>query len=203
MLSSKSATKTSRLQRIYLAGPEVFHPEARAIGEAKARLCAAAGFEGIFPLDASLDLTGLGKAEQAARIYRADVDIMQRCDVMIGNLTPFRGVSMDSGTAFEAGFMRALGRPVLGYSNTAHDYRARADLYRAASRTWPDADGPDLMVEDFELTENLMIEIAIRESGFVVVRRSVPPGGEMTDLGGFEACLVQLRAHIAGARPEE
>ena len=48
--------------RIYLAGPEVFHPRAKEIGEAKARLCAAAGFEGIFPLDTSLELTGLSKA---------------------------------------------------------------------------------------------------------------------------------------------
>ena len=40
-------------RRIYLAGPEVFLPDARVIGEAKARLCAAAGFEGIFPLDAA------------------------------------------------------------------------------------------------------------------------------------------------------
>lgn len=185
-------------KRIYLAGPEVFLPEARAIGEAKARLCAAAGFEGIFPLDTSLDLQGLSKAEQAARIYRADVDIMHRCDVMIGNFTPFRGVSADSGTAFEAGFMRALGKPVLGYTNTALDYRARADRYRAQARThaptWPDADRPDMAVEDFELTENLMIEIAVRDSGFDIVHRAVVPGCEMTDLAGFEACLAQLRA---------
>ena len=45
---------------------------------------------------------------------------MRSCDLLIANLTPFRGVSMDSGTAFEVGFMRALGRPVLGYT-TATD----------------------------------------------------------------------------------
>ena len=191
-------TNPTLRRRIYLAGPEVFHPRAKEIGEAKARLCATVGFEGIFPLDTSLELTGLSKGEQATRIYRADVDIMRRCDVMIGNLTPFRGVSMDSGTAFEAGYMRALGRPVLGYCNTAQEYRTRANSYRAASRTWPDADGPDMMVEDFELTENLMIEIAIRESGFEVIRRDVALGTEMTDLGGFEACLEQLRVHVAG-----
>ena len=187
-----------RPHRIYLAGPEVFLPEARALGEAKARLCAAAGFDGVFPLDGALDLARLGKGEQARRIYRADVDIMRRCDLMIGNLTPFRGVSMDSGTAFEAGFMRALGRPVLGYTNTALDYRARAEAYRAGSarapHAWPDADRPDIAVEDFDLTENLMIEMAVRESGFEVVRRQVAPGTEMTDLDGFAACLHALAA---------
>lgn len=199
MQSPNARIKSARCHRIYLAGPEVFHPRAKEIGEAKAQLCAAVGFEGIFPLNSSLELTGLSKAEQATRIYRADVGIMQRCDVMIGNLTPFRGVSMDSGTAFEAGYMRALGRPVLGYSNTARDYRARADRYRAVARDWPDADAPDLSVEDFELMENLMIEIAIRESGFEVVRRDVLLGAEMTDLHGFETCLGQLRARIAAS----
>lgn len=185
-----------RPPRIYLAGPEVFLPIAREIGEAKARACAERGFEGIFPLDAALDLVGLTKVEQATRIYLADVDIMHKCDVMIGNLTPFRGVSMDSGTAFEAGFMRALGRPVLGYTNTTHDYRARADAYRAHAAQWPDGDRPEIMVEDFDLTENLMIEIAIRDSGFEVVRRNVAHGTELTDLGAFVACVDLIAAHL-------
>ena len=186
--------KVPRLSRIYLAGPEVFLPNARETGETKARLCAAAGFEGIFPLDAALDLAGLTKPEQARRIYRADVEIMHRCDLMIGNLTPFRGVSMDSGTAFEAGYMRALGRPVLGYTNTSLDLKTRSDTYQRRTHAWPDADRPDLAVEDFDLAENLMIEMAIVESGFSVVRRDVPPGQEMTDLSGFEACLAMLAA---------
>ena len=45
--------------RIYLAGPEVFLPDSLDIGAKKVALCAAHGFEGVFPLDASLDLTGL------------------------------------------------------------------------------------------------------------------------------------------------
>ena len=193
-----TATITRPRRRIYLAGPEVFLPKAREVGEAKAAMCAAAGFDGVFPLDAALNLDGLAKAEQAQRIYRADVDLMRGCDLMIGNLTPFRGVSMDSGTAFEAGFMRALGRPVLGYSHTTLDYRARADAYRATIQNprpvWPDADRPDIAVEDFGLAENLMIAAAIRESGFAVICRQVPPGHELTDLTGFAACLALLTA---------
>ena len=57
-----------RRPRIYLAGPEVFLPEARAIGVEKCRLAAEAGFEGAFPLDAQLDLARLPPAEQARRI---------------------------------------------------------------------------------------------------------------------------------------
>jgi nucleoside 2-deoxyribosyltransferase len=183
----------SKPPRIYLAGPEVFLPDALALGQAKVALCAAHGCEGVFPLDANLDLTRLHKHEQAARISAANEGLMRTCDALIANLTPFRGVSMDSGTAFEVGFMRALGRPVFGYSNVAGDYKARADAYRALRIGLPDADGPDVEVEDFGLEENLMIAAAIVQSGGSVVARAVPVGQEMRDLTGFEACLLQVQ----------
>jgi nucleoside 2-deoxyribosyltransferase len=184
--------------RIYLAGPEVFLPDALAVGQAKAALCAAHGCEGAFPLDASLDLTGLGKHEQAARISAANEDLMRTCDALIANLTPFRGVSMDSGTAFEVGFMRALVRPVLGYSNICGDYKGRAEAYRALRIGLSDADAPDVEVEDFGLEENLMIAAAIVQSGGTVVSRAVPAGQEMRDLPAFEACLLQAK-RVLGA----
>ena len=37
--------------KIYLAGPDVFLPEAEAMAAAKKQLCAAHGFEGVFPTD--------------------------------------------------------------------------------------------------------------------------------------------------------
>ncbi len=180
--------------RIYLAGPEVFLPDALAMGARKAALCAAHGLEGVFPLDAQLGLAGLAKPEQARRISEANERLMRSCAGLIANLTPFRGVSMDSGTAFEVGFMRALGRPVLGYTNVIADYRARAEVYRRAPPPLPDFDHPEAEIEDFDGAENLMIEVAIVASGGAVVRTAVPPGEEMRDLDGFEACLAQAAA---------
>jgi nucleoside 2-deoxyribosyltransferase len=173
----------------------VFLPEALDIGARKAALCTKHGFEGVFPLDASLDLRRLAKPEQARAISAANEGLMRSCDRLIANLTPFRGVSMDAGTAFEVGFMRALGRPVLGYTNVAADYRARSEAYRRAAPGLPDADAPDVEIEDFDGAENLMIEAAILASGGSVVRNAVPRGQEMRDLAGFEACLVQA-SHI-------
>ena len=69
------------------------------MGAKKMALCAAHGFEGVFPLDASLDLAGLAKQEQARRISAANEGLMRGCDLLIANLTPLRGVSMDSGAA--------------------------------------------------------------------------------------------------------
>jgi nucleoside 2-deoxyribosyltransferase len=177
--------------RIYLAGPEVFLPDAIAMGARKVALCAQHGLEGVFPLDAQLGLAGLAKAEQARRISEANEGLMRSCAGLIANLTPFRGVSMDSGTAFEVGFMRALQRPVLGYTNVVADYRARTEIYRSAPPPLPDFDHPEAEIEDFDGAENLMIEVAIIASGGTVIRTAVPPGEEMRDLAGFEACLAQ------------
>ena len=188
----------SRHPRLYLAGPEVFLPDSPTMGRTKRDLCARHGFEGVFPLDASLDLAGLPKREQARRISAANEAAMRSCNALIANLTPFRGVSMDAGTAFEVGFMRALGRPVLGYTNVVADYRQRAEAYRKAGTAMADADAPDVAVEDFDLLENLMIEVAILASGGEVIRRGVPPGREMRDLAGFEACLIQAQRILLG-----
>jgi nucleoside 2-deoxyribosyltransferase len=42
---------TGRTLKVYLAGPEVFLPDAIAIGNKKKRLCTEFGFEGLFPFD--------------------------------------------------------------------------------------------------------------------------------------------------------
>src|SRR5215510_3297084 len=157
--------------RIYLAGPEVFLPDALTMGARKAAMCAAHGLEGVFPLDAQLGLAGLAKPEQARRISEANEGLMRSCAGLIANLTPFRGVSMDAGTAFEVGFMQALGRPLAGYTNVAAGYAERARALRARGPAMMDSDRADLEIEDFGFAENLMIEVAILSSGGRVVRR--------------------------------
>jgi nucleoside 2-deoxyribosyltransferase len=183
--------------RIYLAGPEVFLPNAREVGAEKRRVAADAGFEGIFPLDNALDLAGLDKVEQARRISLANEGLMRSCAALVANLTPFRGVSMDAGTAFEVGFMRALGRPVAGYTNARDDYRDRSHTFRTGTAHHFDADRPHIEIEDFGLAENLMIEIAIAESGCTVVRNPVAAGAEMADLTGFRRSLAELAKVLA------
>jgi nucleoside 2-deoxyribosyltransferase len=52
-------------------------------------------------------------------IFRKDLAMMGACDVVIANLTPFRGPSADAGTLVEVGWFLGRGRPVFGYSNAA------------------------------------------------------------------------------------
>jgi nucleoside 2-deoxyribosyltransferase len=179
-----------RLRRVYLAGPEVFLPNAKVVGAAKARLCAEAGFEGCFPLDAALALEGLSPAEQARQIFAACETMMRTCDFAIANCTPFRGVSMDAGTAYEVGFMRALGRPVFGYTNAGGSYAERAHVYRRHGILAADCDRPDVEIENFGEAENLMIAVAVDVAGAAMVRAPKEGAVEMADLTGFRACLA-------------
>lgn len=183
--------------RIYLAGPEVFLPDPIEAGRVKCAIAGEHGLEGVYPLDASLDLSGLDKHAQAALISRSNEDLMRSCDALIANLTPFRGASADAGTAFEVGFMRALGRPVLGYTNSPLDYVARAKAVRFLGLQAFDGDAIGVAIEDFDLAENLMIEIAIEASGSKLIRYSAPAGTVMADLDGFRQCLCEARRLLA------
>ena len=186
-------SETPRRRRIYLAGPEVFLPRAASVGAEKCRLAAAAGFEGVFPYDPHLRHTPLAKCEQAGRIFAVNTELMRSCDALIANLTPFRGVSADAGTVFELGFMCALGRPVSAYTNVAAHYHARATAFRACRPLADDCDRPDCEVEDHDLCDNLMIEMAVVASGGTLLRPQSAGVPDMADLTAFGQCLDVIR----------
>lgn len=189
------------MPRIYLAGPEVFLPNARQQGAEKKRLCGAYGFEGVYPLDN--DIAGgaaLAPEARARAISHGNEALMRSCDLIIANCTPFRSVSMDAGTAFEIGFMRALGRPLFGYSNVAADYAARVRAMPAAAEAaWCD-ETRRCEIEDFGLAENLMIAVAALDAGGPLLTREVARDRQLSDLGAFEDCLALARRAVLTAR---
>ncbi len=181
------------MKSIYLAGPEVFHAEAFALGRAKQALCGAVGYVGLYPLDGTIDVDALDSRDLARAIYRANIAMIRTADAVIANLTPFRGPGADAGTVFEVGFAVALGKTVLGYRNVVGSYLDRvriwngADFDRDAEGRPLDRDG--LMVEDFGFGDNLMIDAAI-----TVFEHEAAPAASLTDLSGFAACLKRLQA---------
>jgi nucleoside 2-deoxyribosyltransferase len=145
--------------RAYLAGPDVFRPDAAAVGERKKALCQAHGLQGLFPLDGEAD-PAQDRVATGLAIFRANVSLILSCDLVIAEMTPFRGPSMDVGTAFEIGFAHALGLPVFGYSADVRPYVERVAEWNGrpvvgVDDTLRDRDG--LIVEDFGMAENLMI----------------------------------------------
>lgn len=166
------------MKRVYLAGPDVFLTNAHEIANQKKSLCARYGLEGAFPLDQELDLTDLAPQAHGLAIFAANIRLMDSCDYCIANCTPFRGPSMDVGTAVEIGYMHARGKKVWGYTNVAGDYATRVQE--------PD----DMSIEQFGMADNLMIEGVIEASGGCLVRRAAPSDCKYTWLDAFEVCVL-------------
>lgn len=168
---------------IYLAGPEVFFPDAKDIGEEKKRLCTKYEHVGFFPLDNEFEDQYWETCPRwtiGMDIAKANRELIHDCDAVIANLTPFRGPSADPGTVWEVGYAAALNKIVLGYTSDGRKYIDRVNN----GAGW---DGHGHMVEDFDLNDNLMIQGGL-SSPLVVVNSS----GSLTSLAGFEKCLQEL-----------
>ena len=155
--------------KAYLAGPDVFEQNAKELGEEKKQLCADYGFTGIFPLDNEIE-DFQHDEPTAYKIAAANEQLMEGCDVIFANMQPWHGPSMDVGTAFEIGYMRALKKPIFGYSSDLRKFSERVqehvgyDLMPTITGGLVDMD--HRTVETFgELTDNLMMIHAINESG--------------------------------------
>src|SRR5437763_51598 len=101
MTTNESRPARDRAPRIYLAGPDVFLPDATEAGERKKAICAELGLEGVFPLDAEIGAEDGERRELALRISAANEGLIRSCQAVVANMTPFRGPSADVGTAYE------------------------------------------------------------------------------------------------------
>jgi len=158
------------MQKVYIAGPTVFHVDAKEKGEQMKDICKQHGLVGFFPMDN--EVIARTKGEMALQIYGGNLQLMQEADIVVACLDSFRGAEPDSGTCFEVGYATALGKKVYGYVS---DNRP---LIHKQSSTDVDGiyyDTEGHVVEDFDFPVNLMLGMACK----VVV-------------GGFEDCILQV-----------
>ena len=171
--------------RVYLAGPDVFFPNAREIGQEKKKICSEYGFDGLFPLDNEISMPAGDKSKTAEAIFEANCALMDSADFIIANMTPFRGVSADVGTAFEIGYMYGHGKPVFGYGGDGLTYLRRV-LAAGMGKTAVDStDRQGQHIEDFGLSDNLMLVCAVRRYGHDVIEGE----GSWTNLTAFRECV--------------
>ncbi|RKD52667.1 nucleoside 2-deoxyribosyltransferase [Rhizobium sp. WW_1] len=147
--------------RAYLAGPEVFLPNAREILDRKIALARHYGFTPVSPGDLAVPETET-RGQRGLAISAINEKLMTSADLIIANLTPFRGVAADVGTAFELGFMCARGCPAFAFSNCTDNH--------------------------FERVSKLYGGVTAR--GGVIVTRQVPQDQLFLDLAAFEECLT-------------
>lgn len=203
--NSRNQSGQKKPPLIYLAGPEVFLPNAAEIGRHKKYLCAEYGFEGVFPIDVELDVRDKSRREAGLVISAANEGLIRRCDLLIANITPFRGPSADVGTAYEMGFARGIGLMVCAYTNTSAPFTERTE--KSSSHVSRDANGVlkdenGMTVEEWGLVDNLMLDGSIEAGGGILVVENVLKE-KFTFLGGFEKCLKFARKVMLLKRTSE
>jgi len=176
----------------YLAGPDVFLPDAVAHAARKVEICRRFGLRGLPPLNQDVE-TAAKALDVWQSIYEKDIAMMERCDIIIANLTPFGGASADAGTLIEVGWFLGKGKPIFGYSNASESFeqRMRRQLGDGAA---------DLGIEGFRLPDNLMIVGAVLSGGCPIF---VPRDGETRGIDAldvFEVCAAAAAQIVADRR---
>jgi nucleoside 2-deoxyribosyltransferase len=163
----------------------VFEPDPASIFDRMKQICARHRLQGVSPLDNQLGLEGLAPDRALLeRIVRADIELMHRLDGGVFCLDSFRrSPEMDPGTAFEVGYMRALNKPLAGWTRDVRDYPARVASYfdstfglklaaaapNPSGGTSGSARDPDgVLVHSAGCWQNAMIDCAIASSGGAV-----------------------------------
>jgi nucleoside 2-deoxyribosyltransferase len=177
---------------VYLAGPDVFLPDAVEVARRKREICAKHGLRARHPLDAGISGAGLTPREHAMAIAQANEELIRAASMVLANVSPFRGPSLDPGTAFEIGFARALGLRVHGYSCREASFAART-VYYSGMEDDAERDVHGYSIERFGLVDNLMVDGAIAASGGQIVCV------ESDDLSAF-AAFERLVGEVARAQ---
>lgn len=130
------------MRKVYVAGPWVFFPDAKQLAEDVRTHLYNLGFQALIPSD--------NESDDPVVIKVLNMSMIAAADYVIADITPFRGVSLDPGTAFELGYATGYGKALALHSGSRTEYK---------ERVFPDG----MAVEDFGLCENLMIAAGITE----------------------------------------
>lgn len=163
------------MQKIYIAGPDVFEMDSIQIGEKLVQKCKEYGYEGLYPLDNIVDFSQ-EKHKIAQDIYEANIKMIEKADIVIADLNNFRGKEADSGTVWECGYAFGLGKKVYGYMNNTSDYADKFMHTREVDGIL--YDNRNRLIENFKYPLNLMIVCSTLE----IIE------------GNFEDVLVKIQA---------
>jgi nucleoside 2-deoxyribosyltransferase len=156
----------------------VFDPDPQAVFARMKAICAECGLQGVAPLDGQIGLEGLPPGRPLLQaIVRADIGLMENVDAGVFCLDNFRrGTEMDAGTAFEVGYMKALGKPLAGWTRDIRTYPQRvaaffgdglvgaeAGAVGGTSGLLRDPDG--VLVHSEGCAQNAMVHVGIELAG--------------------------------------
>jgi nucleoside 2-deoxyribosyltransferase len=185
------------MRKVYLAGPDVFFPDALAFMAKKAEIAAKYGLKGLNPGDNILEFKTTPEQHGYA-INAADEALMNEADAIIANLTPFRGVSADAGTVYELGYMAAQGKALFAYTNDARPFSDRIGIWNSEAKALHMPGEAGLRAENFQFADNLMLVGGIVRRGGTFLVEDEAPERRFSSLVAFEKCCKLLADHFAG-----
>jgi nucleoside 2-deoxyribosyltransferase len=168
----------THLAKVYIAGFEVFRPDAAEFFAAVSKLCGKLDMQALCPFDPSVD------ASDPEAIYQHNMELLMQATAMVANMNTFRGSEPDSGTAWEHGFMKARGFPVVSYTG---DKRSEGDKqvdYFRARNWWLSYETPLLPDKMYRTNHFSPFNLMIAKSSTKIVF------GEVTD------ALLALRDYL-------
>lgn len=142
--------------KAYMAGPDVFHPDAKINAEVTRLLCEKHGIFALIPLDNEVSSDNT-PSQISQEIYEKNTNLMDTADLFIVNMTPFRGPSTDVGTAFEMGYAAAQKKKVFAFTSDMRPYKERVEDY--IKKVGNDGQA----VEDFGNVDNTMLDKSVVE----------------------------------------
>jgi nucleoside 2-deoxyribosyltransferase len=141
--------------KIYLAGPDVFRPDALSWANSARALCHQHGIEALTPLD--------HRETEPRKICECNLELIRKAQIVVANLNPFRGTEPDSGTVFELGYGFAQGKKIWGYLASRESLLERVSRFenQVVVNGVPHAtDTQGLTIENFGLPLNLMLAMS-------------------------------------------
>jgi nucleoside 2-deoxyribosyltransferase len=201
--------------KLYLAGPEVFLPDAPAYAEQQRALCAQYGFTPLHPIEngpacGEHSVEALSRLYEAVKLFRlaplrtfmalpsedmqramkislGNLAYIRACDIVVANCNAFRGALVDDGTAYELGLGNGLGKPTYGYIAAA--LPAVHTVLQRYPCTIPD-NGVPIDQDGYLVVDDFGTAINLMlECGMLL------GGGRLVE-GDFEDCLRAMRADL-------
>jgi len=134
---------------VYVAGPDVFYPDAEQRAQKAREIADVYGFKPLIPMDNDITTENKTPLQIRDEIFEKNMKMINKCDIVIANITPFRGPSADAGTVWEIGCAVGQGKPVFAFTDDMSDYNTRVK---------PDG----MAIEDFKSVDNLMIACSVK-----------------------------------------
>lgn len=143
---------------VYVAGPDLFHRRTwPAHVDRVSAACAQHNLSPIFPAPperiAGAGITRYGSREEGQAIFRTCIKLVDTADMILANLTPFRGAEPDSGTVFEMATAIASRKIAVGYIDGT---RLNDELWATIDDDGALLDENGCTIERFGMPINLM-----------------------------------------------